>query len=1497
MEQASKNRLQFVHHDECFPTREAAKQYVEQGQTIERPSLYAEPMILKYGDVTNPNIILAIGSVGDGSQSLTNKTFFIDIADINETIQEIADSIDEDKADIEVLSGMVSNIINSCGLTSDGGFENIDNDIVADADSLKEAIKQLADYVDEMEGRISISVEDTNTVDLTLENGVLKADSVFPLKYTFDGRIILDNQLNGEDIEGNRCGHFINVDLKYEGNGSPLQLLVNGSVVKEVELPQEIHVVSGVYDQNKEAVILDLSDSSQIEISLERLAAELMVETPRTSPVELKITRVGPTTVNGQDEYKSILSAKVYVSQDDDNIVEIQDDGESDAVLYVKGTADNIKYGNGTVADALESLDGKVAEEASRAAEAEAAIAANVANVSGASSNLQSELDNEMYERQAADDELNQKIGAISGSVDAISGQVHTKEYEIKEIIRETSGAVQSNIEDVDKHRTLVVSPVGSENLKLTVDDSTPNATYINGYVKVLDSNDNIIEGGNSIIGGALYATAKLSYSPKLNAITFETSGPRQGNISTFYLNNADLNYDTTTNTLKYTYTIADSLSGSTMATKEIKLNSFGVIDHIDYDRDAKEIIIYYEDEGGTLQHITVPVGDLFNEVNVENTQTITLNKERQDDGSDLLTANVNISQNDGNMITSRNDGLYVPSSGIAANAAAIAELSGKTADNTTNIETLSASVASQESRIEALEDGAASEEGQIESLAERVAANEQAISTLNGNAMVEGSVAKSVADALAEAKDYTDEKIDDVTLEGSSAITVDYASKKVSLKINSDLNGEGYLKSSDNGIYVSGINDAIASAISGKADSDDVYTKAEADAKFATKEETSAIDERLSDAETNISTLESSVASIGSALANVSDKANANEQAITTLNSNELVEGSVAYTAKQYADAAKQYTDEVKDELDERIDNVYTKAEADAKFAESSDVESLSQTVESNTSKITELSASTSTILDSAKEYTDAQVAELRQEISGESADISALRQELIATSGTLQTEIDQKADADDVYAKDEVYNKSEIDSMIGDIPSYGDEIEALSGQVQTISGQVQDVNDDIQAVSGSVGTLSGQVQTISGDVAALSGQVQTISGQVESVSGTAQDALDLANEVKLKYNWIVADSPTVDLTKSESTNSGSTLTADVKISTASNNALKADTSGLFVGLSKLTYSAAGNELTFTNANGESAVLTLNSVDVVKSIYYDGASNELVFVYTAEGVEKTTRIDATAFFKGIFGTYDGNVKVETYLAPSGSSQNVATAITANLDVERIISIGQSFTKYVQVEFRKSDSNTILGYVGISTLPNNVLTKDNENELFVPQEASNYTCIYSGETKTVQEAIADLERNIGTGDDNIYRVVGVSSADTSISSYMSRSNYLRNSNNVVDALLALDDKVADVADDIDELHDADALLAQEILDLQSKTAIEGIDTNSTDITVVSTSARTDQPITIQVDVKLSEQNITDEGVSPRGENVMQILNDGLYFGGIIDCGTYDEDED
>ena len=71
-------RLKFVHHEEVFNTREDAYAYVLGLDKVTRPSVVGEPMVLLYKSEDNeqgPNVVLAIGSVGDGTASMNNRTF------------------------------------------------------------------------------------------------------------------------------------------------------------------------------------------------------------------------------------------------------------------------------------------------------------------------------------------------------------------------------------------------------------------------------------------------------------------------------------------------------------------------------------------------------------------------------------------------------------------------------------------------------------------------------------------------------------------------------------------------------------------------------------------------------------------------------------------------------------------------------------------------------------------------------------------------------------------------------------------------------------------------------------------------------------------------------------------------------------------------------------------------------------------------------------------------------------------------------------------------------------------------------------------------------------------------------------------------------------------------------------------------------------------------------------------------------------------------------
>ena len=215
-----KNRLQFVHHDELFSTREDAMNYLN-GQLIQidRPALYAEPMILKYGDEAEPNIILAIGSVGNGeTMSTNNKVFAIDLANIEESIEKLNGQVE----DIKNFKELVSAIIASCGLNEDGTYSiDLDDDILKSAENLKMADTLLSSALqDEIarakaeEMKLALHPQDSDTISFGIDrqdSGTsLIADVKLADKKTFDNTNWSNIIIKDEN------GLLTNVDVKYE---------------------------------------------------------------------------------------------------------------------------------------------------------------------------------------------------------------------------------------------------------------------------------------------------------------------------------------------------------------------------------------------------------------------------------------------------------------------------------------------------------------------------------------------------------------------------------------------------------------------------------------------------------------------------------------------------------------------------------------------------------------------------------------------------------------------------------------------------------------------------------------------------------------------------------------------------------------------------------------------------------------------------------------------------------------------------------------------------------------------------------------------------------------------------------------------------------------------------------------------------------------------------------------------------------------------------------
>lgn len=333
------NRLQFVHHEGVFKTSEEAIDYVKQESIIDYPALYAEPMIVAYGNEKEPNIILCIGSHGNGSANLANKVFFIDFASLEESV----------KAAVEQASGNAEDIAQ---------IEKAVAELQEADKTLKDAIDAESERAKKAESDLKVSVKDTDTVSLSMdsasEGSVISAD-VKVAKSKVVNKEELTNLLISDEN-----GLFLNASVDYEND--TLTFKANGNVIKVAELPHEVHVVSGKYDTNTESIVLSLNDGEEISIDVEDLIGELSVgkESEQIHPVILKRDSVVYNKeLHSTESHQDVLSADVRLKEASDNIlVKAVDNGLES--LYVKGVASNIKESykgdTQTVQEALDSL-------------------------------------------------------------------------------------------------------------------------------------------------------------------------------------------------------------------------------------------------------------------------------------------------------------------------------------------------------------------------------------------------------------------------------------------------------------------------------------------------------------------------------------------------------------------------------------------------------------------------------------------------------------------------------------------------------------------------------------------------------------------------------------------------------------------------------------------------------------------------------------------------------------------------------------------------------------------------------------------------------------------------------------------------------------------------------------------------------------------------------------------------------------------------------------
>ena len=267
-----------------------------------------------------------------------------------------------------------------------------------------------------------------------------------------------------------------------------------------------------------------------------------------------------------------------------------------------------------------------------------------------------------------------------------------------------------------------------------------------------------------------------------------------------------------------------------------------------------------------------------------------------------------------------------------------------------------------------------------------------------------------------------------------------------------------------------------------GKADANSVYTKTESDAKYTTKDYTTGITEAFFDA----AAYDSKTKKINFYHGNtIKAQIDASSFIKDGMVDNVAISGSNLVITFNTESGKEPISIPLSSIFDPS--NYFTKSEIDSALSgkvDNSTFNTLSGRVDTISGDVITVSGRVDTI--------SGTVQTVKQEIITISGDS--------VTSGEVQTMINKsisgKADSDDVYTKNEVYTKSEVDEAIADI-----DLSNFYTKSEVDASQLAQDNK-INAISGDVKTLNEKVDTISGS-AITSGEVQT---QIDnSISGKA--------------------------------------------------------------------------------------------------------------------------------------------------------------------------------------------------------------------------------------------------------------------------------------------------------------------------------------------------------------------------------------------------------
>ena len=347
------------------------------------------------------------------------------------------------------------------------------------------------------------------------------------------------------------------------------------------------------------------------------------------------------------------------------------------------------------IADVKSTLNAEVQRAQTAEQELQRAIDAETAARTEDDAKVYKELVNEVNRSTAKDNELDDAIKAEVERSTNKDNEFNTKIEQQIDRIDKLSSVTEVLRADLDNEiasgnsynnriQTLETSLSAEVTTRQTEDEKIAHA--LEDEIKARQDKDAALDNKDADLEAKIQqATWTVAGSPSVKLVLSDTNvltaevlkAQSEKNIITFDSDQAGdagiyatvgLDYNGATNTLYVTNPAKDDA-----VLASVQLNVGSLVSNIKYDPDQQALIITYKNGNGEEQApVVVPIGDLFNEWDVENLEensAIHLEKEANKGEQavrDVLTARViiNTAHTD-NLISIDNNGLYVPGSGI----------------------------------------------------------------------------------------------------------------------------------------------------------------------------------------------------------------------------------------------------------------------------------------------------------------------------------------------------------------------------------------------------------------------------------------------------------------------------------------------------------------------------------------------------------------------------------------------------------------------------------------------------------------------------------------------------------------------------------------------------------------------------------------------------------------------------------------------------------------